>query len=145
MKHPFTEEQILVLAANPYTLFVNRDMIRFTVAFKRFLLREIDKPGVTIKKAFANAGYDPEILGDKRIDAIVRRVRNEANSPKGLRETGASRKKLEEEDLSRKHTKTAIRELQEEVIRLNQQMEFLKKILQLSSKENESQETSTEP
>ena len=113
MKNPFTEEQISELAANPYTLFVDRNMIRFTVEFKRYLLKEVEKPGITLKKAFINAGYDPEVLGRNRIDRIIRNIRKEAKSPKGLHETGKSRTQLVKEDLTKKHMKTAIRELQE--------------------------------
>ena len=137
MKHPFSEDQVMILASNPYTLFVNSDMIKFTVDFKRYLLKEIGKPEVTIKKAFANAGYDPEILGDERISSVVRRIRREASSAKGLHETGVLKPKLAEEDLSKKHMKTAIRELQDEVVKLQQQVDFLKKILLLYSEDSD--------
>jgi len=145
MKHPFTEEQISELAANPYTLFVDRNMIRFTVEFKIFLLKETEKPGVTLKKAFANAGYDPEVLGRCRMDRIISNIRKEVRSPKGLHETGKSKSQLVKEDLTKKQMKTAIKELQEEVVRLQQQVEFLKKIHQLPSKEDKTPEHDTKP
>ena len=145
MKHVFTEEQILDLAANPYTLFVDRNMIRFTVEFKRYLLKEIERPGITFKKAFINAGYDPSVLGDQRIQSIIKNIRKEAKSPKGLHETGRSKAELVKEDLTKKQMKTAIRELQEEVVRLQQQVEFLKKIHQLPSKEDKTPEHDTKP
>ncbi len=145
MKHVFTEEQILDLTANPYTLFVDRNMIRFTVEFKRYLLKEIEKPGITFKKAFINAGYDPSVLGDQRIPSIIKNIRKEAKSPKGLHETGRSKAELVKEDLTKKQMKTAIRELQEEVVRLQQQVEFLKKIHQLPSKEDKTPEIGTKP
>jgi hypothetical protein len=145
MKHPFTEEQIAELAANPYTLFVDRNMIRFTVEFKSYLLKEVEKPGVTLKKAFINAGYDPEVLGLGRMGRIIQNIRKEAKSPKGLHETGKSKSQLVKEDLTKKQMKTAIKELQEEVVRLQQQVEFLKKIHQLPSKEDKTPEIGTKP
>lgn len=145
MKHPFTEEQIAELAANPYTLFVDRNMIRLTVEFKSYLLKEVEKPGVTLKKAFINAGYDPEVLGRGRMDRIIQNIRKEAKSPKGLHETGKTRTQLVKEDLTKKQMKTAIKELQEEVVRLQQQVEFLKKIHQLPSKEDKTPKHDTKP
>ena len=145
MKHLFTEEQISDLAANPYTLSVDRNMIRFTVDFKSYLLQEIEKPGVTLKKAFINAGYDPDVLGPYRIQSIIYNIRKEAESPKGLHETGRSKSQLVKEDFTRKQMKTAIKELQEEVVRLQQQVEFLKKIHQLPSKGDKTPERATKP
>lgn len=145
MKHLFTDEQISDLAANPNTLFVNRNMIRFTVEFKRYLLKEIEKPDITLKKAFINAGYDPDVLGEYRIRRTLEIIRKEAKSPKGLHETGKSKSQLVKEDLTKKHMKTAIKELQEEVVRLQQQVEFLKKIHQLPSKEDKTPESATKP
>jgi len=125
----FSKDELEALLANPYTLNADERIIRFTVSFKKFFLTESAKPGVTIKEVFRRAGYDPEVLGKSRIDSIPKAIRKEAVSPMGLRETGKSRRKLEEEDLSKKQLKTAVRDLQEEVIRLQQEVDFLKKIL----------------
>ena len=127
----FTEEEQAILRANPYTLCVSADKIKYTIEFKRFILNEVQKPGVTHTRAFRNAGYDPDILGEGRIRASVKAFRREAASPKGLHETGPSKDTLAKKDLEKKHTKTAIKDLQHEVIKLQQEIEFLKKILQL--------------
>ena len=127
MEKLFTPEQQKKLASNPYTLTVNDRQIRFTVEFKRYLLNELSNPKMRHFQVFRNAGYDPDVLGRNRIDAIIRRVRKEAASEKGLHETAATDKLLKE-DLSKKRTAAAIRYLQEEVIKLKQQIEFLKKI-----------------
>ena len=132
----FTIEQQEILRANPYTLSVNDRQIRYTVEFKRYLLNETAKPGVTDKQAFIKAGYDPEILGQYRIRSTVKSVREEAASPRGLHETGPSKDKLAKEDLSKKNTEKAIKELQDEVVKLQQQVEFLKKILQMRQTED---------
>lgn len=135
MANLFTPEQQEILRANPYTLAVTDRQIRFTVAFKRFILNEYAKPGITLKQAFRNAGYDPDMLGRYRIRSCIQNIREEAASPKGLRETTRS-SKLAEEDLSRKRTQTAIKELQRELLKTQQELAFLKKILQLPPKDD---------
>jgi len=128
-KIPFTQEQKEVLQKNPFTLSVNDYQIRFTVEFKKFLLSEREKNGTPWKDILRKAGYDPDMFTKTRIDSIVRNIRMEAESPKGLHETTSSKALLKEDE--RKQTKKAIKELQEEILRLQQQVEFLKKIQML--------------
>lgn len=135
MANLFTPEQQDELRANPYTLSVNDRQIKFTVAFKRYLLNEYSKPGITLKKAFRNAGYDPDVLGPYRIRSIINRIRKEAASPEGLREK-VQKSRLAEQDLTRKRQETAIRELQRELVKTQQELAFLKKILQLPPEDN---------
>ena len=71
----FTKVEQEMLKANPYTLYVSERYIKYTVEFKRFLLNEISKPGITQKQAFRNAGYDPDILGHERIVSTVKKIR----------------------------------------------------------------------
>jgi len=128
-KVPFTQEQKEVLQKNPFTLSVNDYQIRFTVEFKKFLLSEREKNGTPWKEIFRKAGYDPDMFKQSRIDSIVRNIRMEAASSKGLHETTSSKALLKEDE--RKQNKKAIQELQKEVLRLQQQVEFLKKIQML--------------
>lgn len=132
MKIPFTPEQKAKLAVNPYTLSVNDYQIRFTVAFKKYLLAEREAHGTPWKEIFRKAGYDPDVLGDKRIERITVRIRREVASEKGLHET-ASRKKISDKDLEKQQMRAAIHDLQNEVIRLNQMVEFLKKTQHLDT------------
>ena len=122
---PFTKEQQELLAANPFTLSVKDYQIRFTVDFKRFLLGERKKNHTPWKEIFRKAGYDPDILGKVRMDSIIHSIRKEAESEKGLRET--VKKKKDPKSQERQQMKTAIRDLQQEVEQLRQQVEFLKK------------------
>lgn len=134
-KVPFTHDQKAVLAANPYTLSVSDYQIRFTVLFKEYILREREARGTPWKEIFRKAGYDPDILGGPRIEKIVNNIRKEAASERGLHET-ASRKKLPDKDLEKQQLRTAIRDLQEEVIRQGQMIEFLKKTQQLRAQDD---------
>ncbi len=137
MAKQFTKEEQAVLKCNPYTLNVSDHWIKYTVEFKHFLLSELAKPGVTYKAAFKKAGYDPDVLGWERIAGAVRSIRQEAASPQGLHETGPSQSERLKEDLTKKRTETAIRELQEEVVYRQQQVDFLKKTLRLTYKDTE--------
>lgn len=128
-KNPFSNEQKESLACNPFTLSVNDYQIRFTIEFKKFLLAEREKNGTPWKEIFRKAGYDPDILGKPRMDAIIKNIRNEAKSPRGLHETTST--KMLDKNNERKQTKKAIQELQNEVTRLQQQVDFLKKIQML--------------
>lgn len=130
IKIPFTKEQQEILKNNPFTLSVNDYQIRFTIEFKKYLLAEREKNGTPWKQVFIKAGYAPEIIGESRLQAIVKNIRKEAASAKGLHETTSQ--KSRELKLEDKKTKKAIRELQEEVIQLQQQIEFLKKIQMLN-------------
>lgn len=135
----YTEEQIAILSSNPYTRSVNENRISFTVEFKQFLLDERKRTGTPWKELFRQAGYDPEIFGKQRIDAIVRTIRKQAASPKGLREpSGKIRKDISEKAQLRK----SVRDLQEQILILNQKIEFLKKTIAID-KSQELQKSDT--
>lgn len=129
----FTPEQREILQTNPFTLYVDEKRIRFTLEFKKFILKERETNGTPWKAVFRKAGYDPEILGDARITKAVASIRKEAASERGLHET-MSKKALVKIDEKQKDKK-AIRDLQKEVIRLRQEIEFLKKIQMLNTLE----------
>ena len=129
----FTPEQKEILQTNPFTLFVNDKQIRFTLEFKKYLLAEREKNGTPWKEVFRKAGYDPEILGEARITKAVSSIRKQAASERGLHETVPQKKQFKLEE--KQNEKKAIHELQTEVIRLRQEIEFLKKIQMLKTLE----------
>lgn len=134
---PFTLEQKIALEANPFTLQVTDYKIWFTIAFKQYMIEERTKNHTKWKDIFRKAGYDPDVLGKTRIDYITKAVLKEAASPEGLHETISQKSAKKVSD--HQQLRTAIRELQSEVTRLNQQVEFLKKtrlIRQLDKKED---------
>lgn len=135
IKVPFTPEQQSALAANPYTLSITEYQIRFTVSFKEFLLRERAAHGTPWKEIFRKAGYDPDVLGKGRLDKIIRNIRKEATSERGLHET-AAKNHFADKELEKQQLRTAVRDLQKEVVRLEQMVEFLKKTQQLRMQEN---------
>ena len=120
----YTQEQIAILANNPYTRSVNQNRVSFTVEFKRFILEERERSGMPWKEIFRLAGYDPEIFGKGRIDRIVRETRSQAASPKGLRAPSNKPRKVASD---KEQMRKTLREMKEEISVLNQKIEFLKK------------------
>ena len=124
-KIAFTPEQKAAIASNPFTLSVSDYQIRFTIDFKKFLLEERARNNTKWKEIIRKAGYDPEVFGKARIDHLAKTIKTEAASPQGLHET-ASRKNLAKAS-EHQQLRTTVRDLQQEVTRLQQQIEFLKK------------------
>ena len=122
-RHHFTDEERAELLSNPYTFYVTDCKVVFTLAFKQFVLREIDQPGMTFAKIFQKAGYRRELFSDAQRQYTVKAIRLEAASEEGLLEPNPVRKKLP----VKKHTSTQIKELEERVLILEQQIDFLKK------------------
>lgn len=136
---PFTQNQMDLLMSNPFTAKVSPHRILFTLEFKRFAMDEINKPGMTANKVFKKAGYDVDIIGRERVKSSMAAIKREAASPYGLQEPkeGTREQMLQRrlrEDITQKHTKTALKDLNERVIHLEQQIEFLKKISHLDKK-----------
>lgn len=130
-----TPEEIEIVRQNPYVVSASSAKITYSLAFKKFALEQ-SKNGISSPKIFLMAGFDTEILGKARIYAAMKSFKREAASPEGLHEPrGKSREERldahAKEDLAKKQTKTAIRELQNRVNHLEQQIEFLKKIQSL--------------
>lgn len=120
MKH-YTEEQQAELQSNPYTAYVTECTIKFTKAFKEFVLKELEK-GTKRKDIFKKAGYRIELFTLSQYASQIRSIRLEAASKEGLKET-----KLPAKESRAKQDRKRIRELEERVIYLEQAVDFLKK------------------
>ena len=128
----FTEEEMNLLRTNPNIASVSPSKLAYTLAFKEKAVEQAKLQGMTAVKIFTLAGLPPELLGRSRIAAAMKMFKLEAASPEGLHEPrGKSREARMEafakDDLAKKHAKVAIRELQNKVVHLEQQIEFLKK------------------
>lgn len=130
---PFTNEQVHELERNPFTHSVTPDRIVFTLEFKIFFLDQIQNHGLSTKKALMAAGYHPEWFTLSGRDALRKRILDEARSEKGLQPPkGLSTEQkiaaFEAKNLSGQKTDVSIREMQERIVHLEKQVEFLKKI-----------------
>ena len=131
-KSEFTQEQREALEANEYTRLVGNHYIRFTDAFwQEFSRRYL--AGEDRYEICRSMGYDPKVIGTKRLEYICRTVRDSQNLP-------ASRRKRPVADT--KYTEMpqeeAIKAMATELTYLRQEVEFLKKISQLTKENKQS-------
>ena len=126
----YTPKQIKKLEANPYTLKVTKNKLYFTIKFKEDFWINY-QAGNAPRKILSDLGYDLEYFGQKQIDSIVQRIKKEALSGNGFRE-GENReiripmKATNREELS---SPQSIERMQNELLYLRQEVEFLKKII----------------
>lgn len=133
-KKRFTIEEMETLRENPYTESVTADVIRFTQSFKEEFWR-LSVEGSTGNAAFRKLGYDPEMLGFERVHNITKRIRRAAKTPEGLKGVTKSRMRISKEfftnakleNMSRRESE---QRLKNEIVYLQQQMAFLKKLMQ---------------
>lgn len=132
----YSEEDREKILMNPYTHSVSKRYIKHTLEFKEFFLSRKDVPGMTSRKIFIEAGYDPNIISPKHIEnfrtALLQEVAKNG-APKAP--TGMSEEQkvdaLAKKDLSKQKTDASIKELQERIVHLEAQVRFLKKIQSL--------------
>lgn len=131
-KQRFSQDEINLISQNPYVVSVCSTKITYSLAFKKFAIKQAQE-GIKSTEIFKRAGFDPEMLGKPRMYAALKTFKKEAASPEGLHEPRGKSKeerlaKFAKEDFEKKHTKVAIRELQQKIVHLEQEIEFLKKI-----------------
>ncbi len=129
----FTEEQIIVLRENPNTEYVSESVIRFTQEFRTKLIEAI-KAGIPVRRFLQEAGYDCDILGAGRVKMFGHRMRKEAyagNIPHaGYKERKRCPDLSDYKDMTHEE---AMLHMQNEILYLHQELEFIKKIIELDS------------
>jgi hypothetical protein len=118
------------LKANPYTFKVTKNKLYFTAKFKEDFWVSY-QAGNAPRKIMQDLGYDLSIFTQKQIDNYVQRIKKEALSGNGFsegenRERRVPMKATKEEDLS---SPQSIERMQNELLYLRQEVEFLKKII----------------
>lgn len=126
----FTNEQIKKLKKNPYTYKVTTNRLFFTAKFKEDFWVSY-QAGNAPRKIMQDLGYDLSMFTQKQIDNYVQRIKKQALSGNGFTE-GENRqrrypmKATSEEELS---SPQSIERMQNELLYLRQEVEFLKKII----------------
>jgi len=126
----YTPKQIKELKNNPYTLKVTKYKLYFTAKFKEDFWISY-QAGNAPRKILKDFGYDLSFFEQKQIDSIVQRIKKKALSGEGFSE-GENREKriplraTDERELS---TPQSIARMQNELLYLRQEVEFLKKII----------------
>ena len=82
----FTQEELKAICANPYVKSATAKMIRFTIAFKEEFWRRYNEECQSPCEIMRELGFDPEIIGDKRVAGILIHIRDQVNSGEGFRD-----------------------------------------------------------
>lgn len=124
----FTQEEVQILKANKYTYTVTERTIKFTMEFKKIMYDKIQQ-GIFPSKILEECGYDIKILGPNRPSAIARHIIEEYKVD-GTFHSGRKKSSLEAEILNGSIAPSkALIKMQNEIMYLQQEVEFLKKIL----------------
>ena len=124
----FTDEEIRQLKANPYTYWVTEGMISFTKEFKQEFWNRYQN-GIKPRDIVKVLGYDPDILGETRISGIQGLIKKTVRSGKEFKDSplaGMPAQRLT--SIEYDPTKETIIKMQNEILFLQQEIEFLKKI-----------------
>ena len=122
-RYHYSDKEKAELLSNPYTCRVTDCKVIFNLEFKQLVINNIDKPGMTSRKIFKLAGYRDELFTLHSMEYAINSIRKEASSPEGLKEPAP----LKKTPPKKKSTESELKELQDRVILLEQQIEFLKK------------------
>ena len=133
----YTPKQIKKLEANPYTLKVTKNKLYFTIKFKEEFWINY-QAGNAPRKILSDLGYDLEYFGQKQIDSIVQRIKKEALSGNGFREGENRERRIPMKATNREELSSpqSIERMQNELLYLRQEVEFLKKLSQLEIKKD---------
>ena len=124
-KVKFTEEQQQELRNNKYTARVTANSLSFTKEFKELFYNEY-LTGVLPREILRRYGYPVEILGKRRIWGIAHCIKKEYEPNGSFRDVRSPRPvSVRSEELT---PEQQIRQLQQKLDYLTQEVEFLKKI-----------------
>ena len=126
----YTEKQKRELRKNPYVLQVTKHKIYYTAKFKEDFWISY-QAGNTPRKILTDFGFDLNTFGQKQIDSLVQHIKKQALSGDGFtegtnRQRRIPRKATAEEELP---SPQSIELIQNELLYLRQEVEFLKKLL----------------
>lgn len=128
----FTKDEISILSENQYVSRVTKSNISYTTQFKKdFYNLLLSGTGPT--QAIVQLGFDPKVLGARRIEAISYSVRKFAKRPEGF-----DRKKGKHVGRPKKLTfdspEEEIKYLKDQLEYQKLEIEFLKKLEALEKK-----------
>ena len=129
-KKLFTDEQVEQFKNNPYTFNVTKSQISFTIEAKTIFWKEYNE-GIPIKMVLQNHGYSPEILGDNRIEGILKILKAQSKSKYGFTQ-GVYKRTISDID-DTLPLDQQVHLLKGEVSFLKSQIEFLKKIFSVKT------------
>jgi hypothetical protein len=138
--HYYTEEEKAEILSNPYTARMTDCRVYFTLEFKQLVMDNVGNAGMTTRKIFRLAGYEDRLFTSKAREYTIKKIIAESKSPEGLREPKTPSKT----SVTKQHISTEVKDLQDRVRILEQQIEFLKKSQHLKKQDrSKSQDNSS--
>lgn len=128
-RNKFTKREIQLIKNNPYTYKVTESQIFYTKEFKEEFWKRY-QAGESPRSIVEVLGYDPDIIGQYRINGLQINIQKQAKRPGGFTEGKGRRKgrKIELYDVETHPSDETIIKMQHELLYLRQEVEFLKKI-----------------
>lgn len=129
-RKPFTNEQILMLRQNPYTYSVTQFQLNLTKEFKEIFFSEY-QAGELPRKILEDHGFDPAVLGERRIWSISGHIRKQYMKYGCFHEGSHTQEKRPPQEQPGDipvSEKEELKQLRHEIDYLKQEVEFLKKI-----------------
>ena len=123
----YTQKQIKELKSNPYTLRVDDKRISFTIEFKKVFWTKY-QAGMSPRAIFRELNYNLNYFGQKQIDSIVQRIKREALVGE-FTESYSRTSRIKIKEPSNDITPQNIKQMQNELLYLRQEVDFLKKVL----------------
>ena len=123
----YTQKQIKELKSNPYTLQIDDKRMFFTIEFKKVFWTKY-QAGVSPRTILKELNYNLDYFGQKQIDSIVQRIKKEALAgefKEGYSRTNRMKIAEPPDDI----TPQNIKQMQNELLYLRQEVDFLKKVL----------------
>ena len=125
----YTKKQIKELSENDYTLKVDDKRIFFTIEFKKVFWIKYQS-GLSPRSILKELNYNLDYFGQKQIDSIVQRIKKEALA--GEFTEGYSRNnRMKIKEPPNDITPQNIKQMQNELLYLRQEVDFLKKVLKM--------------
>lgn len=124
----FTKEQQEQLSANPYVEKISETTITYTREFRETFMAKY-QTGKLPSQILREMDINPRVLGKRRIDSIVYRIKQYELRPEGcedIRGSNTGRPSTKELSVPEK-----IKRLEQKIAYLKQENEFLKKNIQL--------------
>lgn len=123
----YTKNQISELSKNPYTFQINNKRILFTIEFKKLFWIKY-QAGMSPRAILKELNYNLDCFGQKQIDSITQRIKKEALVGEFTEGYSRNRRaKINEPDIEL--TPQNIKQMQNELMYLRQEVDFLKKVL----------------
>lgn len=133
-KRKFTLDEIRILESNKYTLYATEDRIVHTKEFKETYWKMYNE-GMPPRTIIKELGYDVDILGKKRASMYPSKLKEELDRNGEFRDRN-SRSKLKpptNTDYENMKDKKAMKEMQAELKYMRQELDFLKKLIELDN------------